>query len=404
MSAAEGRIPAGSAQGDISCFRNLFPLLSRAVYLNSCAKGALCTPVREAYLEYLRDWDEHGGPWPLWMEKAEKLRGSFAGFIGAKPSEIALALSVSSAADSVASAMEYGRRRGVVLGDQEYPTMAQIWLAQAGSGAKVDWVRSRTGCPTPEDYEEVVTDETLLVPLTHVSFRTGATLPVKEITEVCHRRGAYVLLDDYQSSGTRPINVKDLGVDFLVTGMLKYLIGPPGIAFLYVREDLIPKLRPRVTGWFGRQDPFSLQISQVDYADTARRFETGTFPVGAIYGSLAALAVLSAFGLERIREQIARLTQRALLGLRQLGFDVSTPPDSHGPMVAIETEELELLLAHLRERNILIAGRNNLFRASFHAYNTLEDVEALLVALRDWRQKCPGEGPHARRNSFTTLP
>ncbi len=106
--------------------------------------------------------------------------------------------------------------------------MAQIWLAQERRGAKVQFVRSREACPTPEEYSEAIDQETLLVPLTHVSFRNGSTLAVKEITEIAHSRGAYVLLDDYQCTGTRPINVKDLNVDFLVTGMVKYMLGPPG--------------------------------------------------------------------------------------------------------------------------------------------------------------------------------
>lgn len=376
--------PSISMDTNLASFRKLFPILQNSVYLNSCAKGALCAPVRGALEDFLNDWDQFGAPWQLWMEKAQELRARFAAFIGAKPHEIALTLSASSGADSIASAMEYRTRRKIVLGDQEYPTMAQIWLAQERRGANVRFVRSRTVCPTPDDYAGTVDEETLIVPLTHVSFRNGSTLAVKEITEICHRRGAYVLLDDYQCTGTRPLNVKDLDVDFLVTGMLKYMLGPPGIAFIYVREELIPTLQPYVTGWFGRQDPFSLDITKVDYADSARRFETGTFPVGPIYASLAALSVMSSLGCETIAEQICLLTKRTLPALMNLGFNVTTPLDSQGPMIAMETDDLYPLLEHLKRRRILIAGRNNLFRASFHAYNSLDDVDALLDAMQEW--------------------
>jgi selenocysteine lyase/cysteine desulfurase len=379
-----GNTVLAAQEDELAEFRNLFPLLQTSVYLNSCAKGPLCTPVRQAYEDFLRDWDQYGAPWQLWMEKAEELRAEFARFIGAKPHEVALTLSASSGADSIASALEYGKRSMVLLSDQEYPTMAQIWLAQRTCGADVQFVRSNGSCPTPQDYARLVDGNTLIAPLTHVSFRNGSTLPVKEITEICHRSGAYVLVDDYQCTGTRPIDVKDLGVDFLVTGMLKYMLGPPGLAFIYVREELIPSLEPRVTGWFGRQDPFSLDIRSVNYADSARRFETGTFPVGAIYASLAALRVIVSMGPARIAKQVATLTQTALQPLRDMGFNVTTPVDSPGPMVAIETDEVQSLLAYLAKNNIVIAGRNNLFRISFHGFNTIAETNTLLATVAEW--------------------
>ncbi len=389
MSIAVPKVPSREEDAELATFRSKFPILTRSVYLNSCAKGALCTPVIDAYSQFLRDWDQYGSPWQMWMQKAEELRAGLGKFMGAKASEIALTLSVSSGADSIASALDYGKRRKVVLGDQEYPTMAQIWLAQRSYGAHIEFVHSRTHCPTPEDYERVVDQNTLIVPLTHVSFRNGSTLAVKEITEVCHRRGAWVLLDDYQCTGTRPVDVKALGVDFAVTGMLKYMLGPPGIAFIYVREDLVSQLEPRATGWFGRQDPFSLDIAQVNYADSARRFETGTFPVGAIYGSLAALALIEALGAQHIAAQISRVTRHVLPQLAEIGMKLTTPQDSSGPMVAIETDELYPLLEHMAQRNIIIAGRNNLFRASFHAYNTIADGDCLVESLRDWARERP---------------
>lgn len=176
--------------------------------------------------------------------------------------------------------------------------------------------------------------------------------------------------------------MKELGVDFLVTGMLKYLIGPPGLAFIYVREELVRDLLPSVTGWFGRQDPFSLDIYRLDYADTARRFETGTFPVGAIYGSLAALAVMKSIGLHTVAKQVEVLAAKAVPALYELGFNVTTPRGSSSPLVAIETDQVHELIEHLSRERILFAGRNNLFRLSFHAYNTLEEVDVLLDSLR----------------------
>jgi len=382
--AAETRHPAPSVL-QLSDFRKLFPITTRSIYLNSCAKGALCIPVREAYGQFLHDWDHLGAPWQLWMQKWDEVKSLFAELVGANSREIATSLSVSTATDSIASALDYSTRNKVVLGDQEYPTISQIWLAQQRLGARVEFVHSTGTCPTPDDYAKVVDERTMIVPLTHVSFRNGSVLPVKEITDLCHRRGAMVLLDDYQSTGTCPINVKELGVDFLVTGMVKYMIGPPGLSFIYVREELIEELRPTVTGWFGRQDPFELDIDQVDYAQTARRFETGTFPVGAIYASIAALEVIRSVGLGTIAHHIEMLARQAIPALHQLGFNVTTPADSTGPLVAIETNQVQEMVEQLARENILFAGRNNLFRISFHGYNTPEEVEVLLDVLRRLR-------------------
>jgi selenocysteine lyase/cysteine desulfurase len=382
MTAAAETANAATTEGKVANFRKLFPITAKAVYLNSCAKGALCTPVKHAYARFLEDWDKMGAPWQLWMHKTDEVKASFAGLIGASTTEIATSLSVSTATDSIASALEYRKRNKVVVGDQEYPTVAQIWLAQQRLGAKVEFVHSNGPCPTPDDYAKVVDENTLVVPLTHISFRNGSVLAVKEITQVCHRHGALVLLDDYQSTGTSPIDVKELGVDFLVTGMMKYMIGPPGLAFIYVREGLVKELQPSVTGWFARQDPFSLDIQHLDYADSARRFETGTFPIGAIYGSLAAFQVMKSLGLDAIAKQIALLARKAVPALYDLGFNVTTPRDSTGPMVAIETDRVNEIIERLAREKILFAARNNLFRVSFHAYNTLEEVDVLLEALQ----------------------
>jgi selenocysteine lyase/cysteine desulfurase len=386
MTVAADRGTSGALNSQVTDFRKLFPITNRAIYLNSCAKGALCTPVKDAYSEFLHDWDYMGSPWQLWVQKWEEIKAAFAGLIGASASEIATSLCVSTATDTIASSLDYSKRKKVVLGDQEYPTIAQIWLAQQRLGASVKFVRSSGSCPTPEDYATAVDDDTLIVPLTHVSFRNGSILQIKEITDVCHRRGAMVLLDDYQSTGTSPLDVNELGVDFLVTGMLKYMVGPPGLAFLYVREDLVRELQPTMTGWFGRRDPFSLNIYDLDYAETARRFETGAFPVGAIYAGIAALNVIKTIGLRTIEKQIELLARKAIPALYELGFNVTTPRDSKGPLVAIETDQVDAMIKQLAQEKILFAGRNNLFRVSFHAYNTVEEVAVLLDSLSRLRK------------------
>ena len=168
-------------------------------------------------------------------------------------------------------------------------------------------------------------------------FRNGYRLDVAALAALCRERGAYLMLDDYQRTGTAPLDVHALGVDFLVTGALKYLLGPAGIAFLYVRRDLIERLEPLSTGWFGRVDPFAFSLDPLDWAASARRFEAGTPPVPNAYAAAAGLDLLNALGPAAIDAQIRRLTARMIGGARSRGFAVATPddPEQRGALVVV---------------------------------------------------------------------
>ena len=198
--------------------------------------------------------------------EGRRVATAFARSIGAHADEIAVVPSASAGINAIATALHFsGPRRRVVMGDFEFPTMAQAWLAQERRGAAIAWARA-TGDNLPvEAYEAVVDETTLIVPATHVCFRNGHKTDIAALTRLCHARGAYVFLDDYQRTGSGPIDVHALGVDFMVTGCLKYLLSPAGVAFLYVRRDLIEQLEPAITGWFGRINPFAFRIDALDW-------------------------------------------------------------------------------------------------------------------------------------------
>ena len=191
------------------------------------------------------------------------------------------------------------------------------------------------------------------------------------------------MLDDYQRTGTAPLDVHALGVDFLVTGALKYLLGPAGIAFLYVRRELIERLEPLATGWFGRVDPFAFALDPLDWAASARRFEGGTPPVPGAYAAVAGLDLLNALGPAVIDAQIRRLTARMIDGARSRGFAVATPddPERRGALVVVRCRDAATLVRRLETRGIVASARGTGLRVSFHAYNTDEDVDAVLAAL-----------------------
>jgi selenocysteine lyase/cysteine desulfurase len=292
--------------------------------------------------------------------------------------------SASAAIAAVATALPFdGNRRGVVLGDFEFPTLAHVWLAQQRRGADIAWARSDGEAMPIERYAARIDERTLVVPATHVCFRNGFRLDISSLVGLCRERGAYVMLDDYQRSGTAPLDVHALGVDFMVTGALKYLLGPAGVAFLYVRRGLMETLEPLVTGWFGRADPFAFRIDRLDWAASARRFEAGSPPVPNVFAALAGLGLLQAVGMETIERQIARLVDRFITGARERGFEVKTPvdPARRGPLAVVRAHDAAELVGRLERAGIVASARGTGLRISFHGYNDEGDVDRVLAGL-----------------------
>jgi selenocysteine lyase/cysteine desulfurase len=371
------------SDSEMKAIRSRFPVLKTKIYLNSCSQGALSNAVEAGIKEYVETWHESGSPWDVWTDKYEDARKVFADFIGARPEEVAVVASASAAINSIASALKFDRRSKVVMGEYEFPTMGQIWLAQKSRGAKVEFLNGVDNRIPVESYQRSIDGETLIVPLTHVSFVNGNRSDVPAITEAAHARGALVMLDGYQDCGTRPIEVKKMGVDFMVSGTLKYLLGPPGLAFLYVAEDLISSLDPPVTGWFAQSDPFAFNPKLHAPAPTAKRFEAGTPPIPNIYAAVAGIKLLSEIGLDRIGPHIGALAQRLIQGVKSLGIQTKTAGDGVGPLVVLKSKDAPGLVNVLAKENIVVSCRHDGLRVAFHLYNTVDDVDRVLRALKN---------------------
>ncbi len=368
----------------LDAFRARFPILGRRIYVNSCSQGALSTDVEAALGAFTGSWHTGGSPWELWMGQVERLRAQAAAAIGAEPDEVAIVPSASAAVASIATAIAFDAPRDeVVLGGFEFPTMAHAWMAQERRGAKIVRVEVEGDALPVEAYASRIGGRTRIAAITHVGFRNGYRLDVARIAALCRERGALVFLDDYQRTGTAPIDVHALDVDFMVTGALKYLLGPPGIAFLYVRRSLIEALTPLVTGWFGRADPFAFDPKRLDWSSTARRFEMGTPPIPNVYAAAAGLGLLELVGPAAVERRIAALVERFLAGSRAHGFVPVTPadPERRGPLAVVRAVDAAALTRRLEARGIIASARGPGLRVSFHAYNTDEDVDAVLQAL-----------------------
>jgi selenocysteine lyase/cysteine desulfurase len=366
----------------IQKIRSRFNIFQRKIYLNSCSLAALADVVQAGLEDYLAVWRDRGSAWDIFMDRYEAARTAFAQFINASPDEVAIVTSASAGINSVASALSFRERKKVVLGEFEFPTMGHVWLAQRARGAEVQFVPAEGNVIPVSNYEKLVDRDTRVVPLTRVCFKNGFRSDVNSIVRVAHSSGALVMLDDYQDCGTRPVDVKAIDVDFYITGTLKYLLGPPGLAFLYVRKELISPLVPTVTGWFAQSNLFAFDTQHIDLSSTARRFETGTPSVPNIYAAVPGFQLLQEIGMPNVADHINKLAQSLLCYARDLGIRTKTPADSVGPLVVLHCKDSALLVQKLADNNIVVSNRHDGLRISFHVYNTIDDVKAVLEVLK----------------------
>jgi selenocysteine lyase/cysteine desulfurase len=378
--------------------RRRFPIFQRLVYVNSCSQGALSDSVRAAYEDYLTDWDEKGAPWAYWVERAEAARASFAGLVGAAVDEVAVTTSLSAGVSALASALDYGERPRVVVSDFEFPTVGQIWHAQELRGAEVAHVPQSDGEIPVEHFDELIDERTKLVAVTAVCYRNGTRLPIEEIVEIAHARGALVLLDAYQAIGSYPIDVRELGVDFLGAGALKYLLASAGLGFLWCREGLVESLLPTQTGWFADRNIFEMDIHDYSPSPTARRFESGTPPIPAIYAGIAGIELIREIGIAETFAHVTALNERLISGVDELGGSVATPrdPERRGALVCIPSTDAPALVRALAEDGIVTSDRDGNLRISAHAYNAEEDIDAVLGSLATHRELLQQASPTFR--------
>jgi selenocysteine lyase/cysteine desulfurase len=363
--------------------RSHFPILKTTTYLYNCSQGAMSDAAERGMRDFTNSWRTSVAPWEEWIEAYETLRAAFARFINAEPDEVAIVTSASSGINPIANAIRFEKRDQVVMSEYEFPTMGQIWLAQQPRGARVRFLEGTNNSLPLERYDRAIDDRTAIVPLAHVSFINGVRSDVAATTAMAHDRGALLFLDDFQDCGTRPVDVKAMDVDFYVTGTLKYMLGPPGVAFLYVRRRLIESLTPAMTSWIAQRDMFAYDTMHLDPAPTARRFEGGSPSIPNIYMARAALELLVTIGMDNIAAQIECLTRSFFDGARALGIETKTPESSVGPLVVLRSRDVRATVAKLAARGIAVSARHDGIRFAFHVYNTQADVDTTLAALKD---------------------
>jgi kynureninase len=262
-----------------------------------------------------------------------------------------------------------------------------FWEAQRAHGAHVRMVKTDDGITVPtERLLDAITDDTLLVPISHVIFRSSYINDAKAIIEKAHKVGAHVVLDTYQSLGTLPVDVNALNVDFACGGVLKWLCGGPGVGYLYVRPDLGKKLEPKFTGWTAHQNPFGFEIGPIRYADPPYRFMNGTPNIPALEAARPGLKIVAQVGIEKIREKSKRQIARLIELADKHGWRVNTPrdPEKRGGTVSIDMPDSQEVCNQLLKRDVLVDWRPKAgVRMSPHFYNTDQELDAAISAVEE---------------------
>ncbi len=376
---------------DLLAWRKEFPILENTTYMISNSLGAMPRGVSAALEDYAHAWATRGvRAWEEgWWEMAVALGDKIAPLIGAEPGTISIHQNVTMTQAVIASCFRFdGPRRKVVLVDKEFPSILYFWHAQRRHGAEIGLLRTEEDplrVPT-EKLLEAIDERTLLVPISHVLFRSAYVQDVARIIEKAHRVGAHVVLDTYQSAGVLPVEAKKWNVDFVVGGVLKWLCGGPGVAYLYVRPDIGAKLTPTLTGWLAHPRPFDFEVCPGAYREDAFRFLNGTPHIPALYAARPGLETIAQVGVARIRKRSLELTRRLIERARERGWRVHTPSEERerGGTVTLDVPRGPEVLRELLRREVLVDYRPNAgIRVSPHFYNTEEEVDRVVSEIAD---------------------
>jgi len=362
----------------LATYRGEFPIFRDSVYLNTCSLGALGERSRRKVAEFLDIWQSRAAAawYDVWWEALTDLRARYGRVVNAAPGEIALAPSISVALSAIAESIDYRRRPKVVITSLDFPTVAYQWLAKARAGVELVIVESPDRVSVPVDaIARAVDDRTALVVTSHVYFTSGAIQDIKRVAAAAHEHGALCLIDAYQSVGQIPVDVRDAGVDALVAGGLKWLLGGPGIVFLYMREAVARRLEPAISGWFGQRDQFAFDPRTLTFHDDTRRFELGTPSLAAVYAQLGGLEYIEEIGISAIREATAALTEDLIARARAAGFQpkIAAEPQQRSAIVMIPMPDPAGSVRHLAAGGIIADSRPGHVRLSPFFYNSQDD-------------------------------
>ncbi len=364
--------------------RGEFPILGHSLYLNSCSLGALSERAETRLGEFLGLWHTMGASawYEHWMGRLGSLRGQVASFLGAEAHELALSPSTSVALSSVAESMDWRARPKVVITELDFPTLGHQFVVKPEVELVV--LRSEDGVGIrPEQFQEVVDERTAFLATSHVFYTTGYRQDISSLARIAREAGALSLIDGYQGAGQVAVDVRAAGVDVYTAGPLKWLLGGPGLAYLYVREGLIPGLHPRITSWFAAEDMFAFDLEGFAFRADARRFEMGTPALPTVHTAQGGQEIIDEVGIHRIEATNRALTNRLVEALSAAGFalTMADDPAHRTALVMVRHPRPAETVAALAGKGIIVDHRPGHVRVSPHFYNTEAEIDRFVEVL-----------------------
>jgi kynureninase len=357
-------------------WRAEFPILSHTTYMISHSLGAMPRRTGDSLAEFARTWADRGiRAWTEgWWEMPITVGNLVGAIIGAGEGEVGMQQNVSICNSIVTSCFDWsGRRNKLVTDSLNFPSNHYLYHGLKRQGARIVEAQG----PLDESLS-TIDEETLLVSVSHVAFRSSYKQDLAAITERAHAVGAMVVADLYQSAGTVPVNVRELGVDFATGGSVKWLCGGPGAGYLYVRRDLWPTLQPAATGWMAHEQPFAFEDGPIRYAGDAFRFLNGTPNIPALYSARSGYEIVNEIGVPAIRAKSVRQTQRLIELADEAGIRINTPhdPERRGGVVILDVPNGYEVTKELERREVLVDYRPGAgIRVAPHFYTTDEELE-----------------------------
>jgi kynureninase len=374
-------------------WREEFPILKKAVYLISHSLGAMPRGTYRSLQDYAETWATRGvRAWAEgWWEMPVTLGDEVARIIGADAGTVVMHQNVSICQSLILSCFEAQPfRNKIVYSELNFPSVMYVYEAHARDNRlRVETVKSDDGITVPlERMLAAIDEETLLVPISHVLFKSAFLQDARAITERAHEVGAMVVLDTYQSAGTVPFSVKDLNVDFATGGSVKWLCGGPGAGYLYVRPDLHERLEPKTTGWMAHEAPFAFEGGGIRYAHGIQRFLHGSPSIPALYAAQSGYRIINEIGVQAIRQKSVRQTSRLIALAEEAGFQVTSPHDAskRGGTITIGVEHAAAMTKELIQREFIVDYRPGAgVRISPHFYTTDEELELVVNEMKKIR-------------------
>lgn len=371
--------------------RAKFPALEQCVHLISHSLGCVPAQAKADLAEFFDLWQTKSiTAWSDWLPEVDRAAERIIKIISAKPGTVVMQQNVSGIMATLASCFEYTPERNKVVYEAlQFPTVSYVWQAEERRGAKCVLVPSADGTTIDADAMCAAIDEhTLLVPMSHVVFSSAYIQDVRKICDRARQVGAHVILDCYQSVGTVPFDITELGVSFACGGSVKYLCGGPGAAWLYVRPDLIEQFTPRVTGWFGNEAPFAFTMPAQTYSDTVWRYMAGTPAVSALYQARAGHQIIADIGVRAIREKSLVMTQTCIDWVDELGMKLNSPraAEKRGGSVVFDFVGAADVCRELNRRKFFCDHRPTAgIRIAPHFYTKREELDLFFAELKTIR-------------------